>query len=49
MIVLSGTLGQVSANSVDYTVSPDRANAVRFAFALDQDDIITATVFQSGS
>jgi len=48
-LMLSGTQTEVSNNSVDYTLAVNKINALRFAFALDIDDIIAATVFQSGS
>ncbi len=48
-LMLTGTQTEVSNNQVDYTLAANKANAVRFAFALDIDDIVAATVFQSGS
>ena len=48
-LMLTGSQAQVSSNAVDYTIAANKSDALRFAFALDQDDIIAATVFQSGS
>lgn len=48
-LMLSGSQAEVTSNAVDYTIAANKTNALRFAFGLDIDDIIAATVFQSGS